>query len=315
MGNKNCNNKLCDLTSSNFYQSVDYNYRAYIKYLTWIIKLAMNRFRWEGLPDSCDARVLERSLLVNGVACISQPKDLPVFFSLPCAIQGSLNIYGNPTEWQAIGMNGDRFSSSWDYGALVFNSKARLGVWNAITLNARKLAHYDRTEDINLAVQKTPYAITAPDSQKRALINTFKNINEGEIAILGDENFNDIVNISAINLGVPFIGAQLGAAKRVLWSEIMTFLGIPSLPYEKGERMIEEEAKGGEAAANIMLLDALDARREACDYLNNTFGLNVSVYFNKDYESANYNYARDMERQGELQDNLSLMASEEREAQ
>lgn len=306
-----CKHDICELTSANFYQSADYNVRAYIKYLTWIMKLAMNRFRWEGLPDTCDSRVLERSLLTNGVACICMPEDTPLFFSLPCAIQGDLNIYGNPTKWVALGINGDRYYSDWNKGALVFNSKARLGVWNAITLNARKLAHYDRTEDINLAVQKTPYAITAPDNQKRALINTFKNINEGEIAILGDENFNDIVNISAINLGVPFIGAQLGAAKRVLWSEILTFLGIPSLPYEKGERMIEEEAKGGEAAANIMLLDALDARREACDYLNKTFGLNISVYFNKDFESANYNYARDMERQGELQDEIGNNSEEE----
>ena len=303
-------NQICDITSSNFYQSVDYNYRAYIKYLTWIVKLAMNRFRWEGLPESCDARVLERSLLVNGVASISMPEDLPVFFSLPCAIQGKLNIYGDPTEWVAIGMNGDRFSSNWSRGALIFNSKARLGVWNAITLNARKLAHYDRTEDINLAVQKTPYAITAPDNQKQTLINTFKNINEGEIAILGDQNFNEMVNISAINLGVPFIGAQLGAAKRVLWSEILTFLGIPSLPYEKGERMIEEEAKGGEAAANIMLLDALDARREAAGYLNKQFGLELAVYFNKDFESANYNYLRDLERQGELQDTGQTQSKE-----
>ena len=291
------------ITSKNFYQSEDYNERAFLKYLSWIMKLAINRFRWEGLPDSCDVRVLEQSLLMNGVACISRPKDLDMWFTLPAAIQGT-NIYGNPISWRAIGRNGDSFDADWDSGAVVYNSKARLGVWNAILLNARKLAHYDRTEDINLAVQKTPWAITGPKSQKQAIINAFNNVAEGEIAILGDENFNDIVNISAINLGVPFIGSELGAAKRVLWSEILTFLGIPSMPYEKGERMIEAEATGNEAATNIMLLDALDARRECADYLNRTFGFDIHVYFNRDYESYNFNYAHDLERQGELQDDL-----------
>lgn len=297
-------NKKCDFISGNFYQSEDYNKRAYIKYLTWIMKLAINRFRWEGLPESCDVRVLETYLLMNGVCSISMPEDLPIWYSLPCAIQGDLNIYGMPTSWRTVGLNGDGFKSDWDHGTLVYNSKGRLGVWNAITLNARKLAHYDRTEDINLSVQKTPWLITAPKDKKRDLINIFNQIAVGEVGVLGSDQLLETVNIEAINLDVPFKGAELGAAKRVLWSEVLTFLGIPSLPYEKGERMIEEEAKGSEAATTIMMLDALDARREAADYLNRNFGLDVHVYFNRDYESDNWNYAHDLERQGELQDEL-----------
>lgn len=44
-----------------------------------------------------------------------------------------------------------------------------------------------------------------------------------------------------------------------------------------------------------MLLDALDSRREAAEYLNKRFGLNIHVYYNKDVESANYNFMRDLE--------------------
>ena len=296
------NRKKCDFLNDNFYQSEDYNQRAYIKYLSWIIKLAINRFRWEGLPDSVDVRVLETTLLTHGIAGIAMPFDVPVFFGLPIAINGQLNIYGEPIGWQMMGINGDKFKSDWAHGTIVYNSKARMGVWNAITLNARKLAHYDRTEDINLSVQKTPWLLTAPDSKKRDLVNILNQIAVGEIAVVANESLTDVVGIDSINLDVPFKGAELGAAKRVLWSEILTFLGIPSLPYEKGERMIEEEAKGGEAAANIMLLDGLDARRKACDYLNKHFGLDVHVYFNRDLESGNFNYLNDLERQGELQD-------------
>lgn len=292
---KGSNSRKCDFISDNFYQSEDYNQRAYIKYLTWIVKLAISRFRWEGLPDSCDVQTLERTLLTNGVATICQPESMPVWLSLPCAIQGDLSIYGYPTKWRAIGINGDSFDSGWGRGTLVYNSKARMGVWNAITLNARKLAHYDRTEDINLSVQKTPWVMTAPDSKKQDLINAFHNVAMGEVAILGQDDLMEDIKVSAINLDIPFKGAEIGAAKRVLWSEVLTFLGIPSLPYEKGERMIEEEAKGGESAANIMLLDALDARREACDYLNSAFGLDVHVYYNRDVESDNRNFAASIE--------------------
>ena len=292
MGNNN--SRRCDFIDGNFYQSEDYNRRAYIKYLHWIMKLAINRFRWEGLPESCDVRVLETTLLCNGVASISMPKDYPVWLSLPIALEGKPNIYGNPVKWQCIGLNGDRYSSDWMHGSLVWNSKARLGIWNAITLNARKLAHYDRTEDINLSVQKTPWLFTAPDDKRRDLINILNQVAVGEIAVLGSDALTEDIGINAINLDIPFKGAELGAAKRVLWSEILTFLGIPSMPYEKKERMISEEAEGGEAASSLMLLDALDARREAAEYLNKRFGLNIHVYYNKDVESANYNFMRDL---------------------
>lgn len=297
-------NKNCDFVSGNYWQAEDYNRRAYIKYLTWICKLAINRFRWVGLPDTCNVRVLETTLLTNGIAAISMPDDVDAWFSLPAAIQSPLSIYGEPVRWRCIGVNGDSFSSGIERGAIVYNSKARMGIWNAITLNARKMAHYDRTEDINLSAQKTPWLLTTDDEHKRDLINILNQIAVGEIAVAGTNSLVESVKVGAINLDVPFKGAELGAAKRVLWSEILNLLGIPSLPYEKGERMIEAEALGNEAPTNIMLLDALDARREACKRLNDEFGLDVNVYFNRDFESYNFNYMRDLERQGELQDDV-----------
>jgi len=43
----------------------------------------------------------------------------------------------------------------------------------------------------------------------------------------------------------------------------------------------------------------LQARRQACDALNRRFGLNIEVYFNDDWESYNYNYASNIEAQGQ----------------
>ena len=73
------------------------------------------------------------------------------------------------------------------------------------------------------------------------------------------------------------------------------FLGIPHLAFEKGERMIEDEARANSAATNIMLLDCLQARRDFCKKANDRFGLNLSVYFNDDWESYNFNYINNIE--------------------
>ena len=59
--------------------------------------------------------------------------------------------------------------------------------------------------------------------------------------------------------------------------------------------MIEDEARANSAPTNLMLLDCLAARRQACKKLNQRFGLEIDVFFNDDFESYNYNYAHNLE--------------------
>ena len=66
--------------------------------------------------------------------------------------------------------------------------------------------------------------------------------------------------------------------------------------------MIEDEARANTAPTNIMLLDCLQARRQACETLNKRFGLDINVYFNDDWESYNFNYLNNVESMA--QDNM-----------
>ena len=59
--------------------------------------------------------------------------------------------------------------------------------------------------------------------------------------------------------------------------------------------MIEHEVTANTAPTNIMLLDCLNARRQAARELNRRFGLNIEVYFNDDFESYNFNYENNIE--------------------
>ena len=59
--------------------------------------------------------------------------------------------------------------------------------------------------------------------------------------------------------------------------------------------MIEDEARANTAPTSIMLLDCLQARRQAADKLNERFGLDIQVYFNEDLQSLNFNYENNFE--------------------
>ena len=294
-----------NLTSGNYYQAEAYNWYSFQKYMSWLFKLATNRFRWEGLPDTCDAMLLERELFNHGVCAICKPKGSDTWLTLPVAYSEERNIYGRPVRWRCLGLNGDTFESDWDSGTLVYNSGAMLPLQHSLMMIARKLAHYDRTEDVNLAVQKRPWIITAKDkSQKQAIINAMNNVAIGNPLVIGGTSLMDGVEVHTESLDVPFKGLELHGAKRNVFLEAFQLLGIEALAYEKGERMIEAEAEGNATPTNVMLLDGLQGRRGngtfGVDYLNKTFGMGVSVVFNRDYESYNYNYERDLERRAQL---------------
>lgn len=289
--------------SDRFWESADYNTRTYFKNLDMLLSLAMNRFRWVNLPDTCDARYLEKALHRNGIATLSHnaSDEVLVWTTLQAMPNGEYNMYGLPVRWRAVGYDGlTDYEVTNDNGALCFYSYSRISPWNALEIYARKMAHYERTEDVNLTQQMKPFIGIAPQEKRMELVNILKQVEGGEPAILGDEGLLDLVNkITVIDTKVPLITEELARSHQNVLNQALLYLGIPHLAFEKGERMIEDEARANTAPTNIMLLDCLQARRQFCETVNKRFGLDIQVYFNDDWESYNYNYVNNVESQAQ----------------
>lgn len=286
--------------SDNYWQSAAFNQRAFAKNLDIALALAMNRFRWHGLPDTCDARYLELQLHKLGIATIARHPDTGAWVSVMATLSGDVDMYGLPITWQAIGQNGRaNFPvKAAENGELVFYSSTRVNPWNALEMYARKLTHYERTEDINLTHQHTPWVLIAPQEKRQEIINLYKQIDGGEPAIIGDGRMLDMVSkIQAVNTGVPFIGEELALARQNVFNQMLLYLGIPHLAFEKGERMIEDEARANTAPTNVMLTNCLQARRDAVKKLSKLSAdfRNVEVVYNDDLESYNFNYEMNTE--------------------
>lgn len=297
MGNKN-RSKKADFWRDNFWQTDNYNYRTYCMYFDMLLSIALNRFRWEGLPDTCDARFFEKTLHRNGIATLAHSTDTPdVLNTLQAMPQGKYDMYGYPTKWRAVGYNGlTDYPCTNDNAALCYYNWSRTSPWNTLEIYARKMAHYSRTEDVNLSQQMKPFIGIAPQEKRMELVNLFKQVEGGEPVILGDGGLYDMVSkTTVIDTKVPFIGEELSQGCMNVFAQALLFLGVPHLAFEKGERMIEDEARANTAATNVMLLDCLQARRDFCKIANERFGLNLQVYFNDDFESYNFNYLSNVE--------------------
>lgn len=307
MSRKN-RDKRTDFYGDHFWQTDSYNFRTFNKNLDMLLALAMNRFRWVNLPDTCDARYLEKILHRNGIATLSHKDDdvVPVYTTLQAMPQGEYNMYGIPTKWRAVGYDGlTDYPVTDANGVLCYYSFSRISPWNALEIYARKMAHYERTEDVNLTQQMKPFIGIAPQEKRLELVNLIKQVEGGEPAILGDEHMLDLVNkVTVIDTKVPIITEELARSHQNVLNQALLYLGIPHLAFEKGERMIEDEARANTAPTNIMLLDCLQARRQFCEKANAKFGLNIEVYFNDDWESYNFNYTNNIEQMA--QDKLIL---------
>lgn len=284
-----------------FWQSEEFNDLVFNLNVDLLLSLAVNRFRWVGLPDTCDARYLERILHIKGVATVCHAKSTPdIWQSLQAAPYGTFTEYGLPTKWRAIGMNGTQYEVTPQTGELCFYSQTRLDPWLAITTYAGKLTQYQRTEDINLFHQRKPYVMVAPQEKRMELENIFKQVSGYEPAILGDKSLLELKadNVFSIDTQVPLIVEELARGYQNVLNQALLYFGIPHLAFEKGERMIEDEARANSAPTNVMLKNCLDARRYMCDRLRLidpvTFA-DTYVYFNDDFESYNYNYVNNTE--------------------
>jgi len=280
------------------WESARLNELTYSKNFQLLLSLALNRFRWVNLPDTCDERFFETQLHRTGMATICHNKNFPdIWQSLIASPNGTFDVYGYPLRWRATGW-GDAtdYEVTQETGEICYYSRSRMNPWNAIDIFAQKLTRYDRTEDINLNHQRKPFIMVAPQSQVQQLENLLKQVAGFEEYVLGDKGLANMASdVTKIDTDVPLITEDLARSKLNVFSEALTFLGIPRLAFEKGERMIEEEVKATTAPTDLMLMDCLSARRDFCKKLNNRFGLGIDVYFNQDWESYNFNYLNNVE--------------------
>lgn len=264
-----------------------------------LLAIAVNRFRWEGLPSTCDPRYLEIQLHRSGIATICHDADTPdVWQTLMAAPQGELNDYGIPTKWRARGYNDTDYKVTPATGELVYYSQTRLNPWSAIMQYAVKLTHIQRTCDVNLIHQQHPWVMLMPREKQIELTNIFKQISGYEPAILGDSANKALLELNegncfTLDLKVPYLGKELTEQYQNVLNQYLLFMGVPHIMFEKSERMITEEATAGNSTTNILLKNCLDARRWACKQLRelapSVFG-DLQVYLNDDWESYNYNY-------------------------
>lgn len=280
---------------TNFGDSLFQNNNQYGMYLERLTELAISMFEWKNLPDSCDERFLELTLFTNGYAVFFKDEDLSntglsdtdtgSYLALPVATNGRWNVYNIPTKRRAYASNGYNKNLDINNSVVIYNNLLHTNSINISRTYARRLYNLDRIVDVNANAQKTPVLILANEQQRLTMLQVYQKWDGNEPVIFGDRDL-DMKLVQALRTDAPYIADKIQALKTELWNEVLTYLGISNISFQKKERMISDEVLRNQGGTIASRYSRLNARRKAADQINKMFGLNIEVDFREDYREA-----------------------------
>lgn len=164
-----------------------------------LIDAAMSVFRWDGLPEGVDERMLEWWLLRDGFCGFFYDEALKSatgnpapegYAVLPLMLSGEWDIYEYPQSREAYSVSGFRASLDASNSVIIFNNYLRVPMWLTIEHYASRLAEVQRSIDINVRQQRTARMIMANDKTRLSLLNAAAGVDEGKPWILATKDFD-----------------------------------------------------------------------------------------------------------------------------
>lgn len=269
------------------------------QFMYWM-NLLINRYKYNGLPESVNERIIELSFLLRGAAMVAEVDGN--HYSLMCAPGADYNIYGEPTKAWGYGMNGfnrefnlyvrgsdegpltlrgvSGTNATSNYNAVMgWDNKARYPYVNYLIAECTRLADIQRSNDVIRANLKRPAIVACEETQVNTVRNAFKNKDENE----------DVIVISAAGLNIdsvkvwdlktdPTLLAAFADDYERHEAHLRERAGLFSNPnQDKKERLLVDEVNANDEETQSSEDICLTMRKQFCEDLNNAFGLNVSV--------------------------------------
>lgn len=241
---------------------------------TRLKNLSLNVFEWQGLPDGLKPEYIEKVLYSFGQALFFKDPAMS-YMCLQCASDSSLNVYNEPVYFRAIGNNYNQ-QYNIDNSVWIKNNLGLISTHDYIMLYANQLYEIQRSIDVNIKSQKTPYILTCTDKDLLSLKNVYAQIDGNVPVIYADKGLN-LNSIQMIETPAVFVADKLALYRHEVMDDILSFLGINNSNTQKKERLITDEVNSNNEFIIMNVDFMLEERLKACEAINKMFGLSVSV--------------------------------------
>lgn len=266
-----------------------------------LFQRAISTLKFDGFPEEWSGERKDFILYVlfmYGFGVVTELPEYGLVFQ-PCGLKG-YDFYYQPT--QALianpALKGSVVVDLHKNAELIKLTPDYFGAWDIIDYYAEKLSLMDNSINTNLVNSKFSWILGAKNrSVASALKKVLDLINQGEPAVV----FNNRILDDANSKGTPFQYLDLGNPKdRYLGTELLqdfatiinqfdTEIGIPTLPYQKKERMVVDESNSKKVESIARVTTWMNTLEESFKQVNEMFGtdLSVSLRFMEEFEQMN----------------------------
>lgn len=269
-----------------------YNNQAFIFWERSLFQRAQSILTIDGLPEEWTGNpkdLLLWTLLSIGYAAVFYDERFGLSFQ-PCTLSG-FDFYYQPT--QAIVAN-PKLSKTFDIGInteLLKLTPDYYGICDIVTYYAEKLAVLDNAINMSLINNKFAYFLGARNKgMAEALKKMLDKINKGEPAVVFDQRIlNDTTDkdvpyqfFERQNLKQSYITTEQLQDFQTIINSFDSEIGIPTIPYQKKERMVTDEANSKQSDAISRATIWIETLNQSAELVNKMFG--TSLEFSLRYD-------------------------------
>ena len=261
-----------------------YNNATFLFWERSLFQRAISVIDFENLPFKAGVKdFFKYCLYTYGFVAFFKTPELGVAFQ-PAAVSG-YDFYYQPT--RAIVTN-PIYSHEFTIGKdceLLKLTPDFMGIIDVVSYFAEKMATCSSAIDMSLINSKFAFILGAKNkTMARVLKSILDAVNAGNPAIIYDSSLlmaNDDESKDVPwqewqrNVKDSYITADLLRDWQTILNDFDTEIGIPTIPYQKKERMVEDEAKSRVIDSITRSEVWLTTLKESLKDVNNMFGLNI----------------------------------------
>lgn len=259
------------------------NNATYVDYLDRLKLVATSLFTWEGLDDVAGvgaSRFLEIALYENGRGVFFKDDELG-YLALRVNPNDKFNVYNLPTKVICYSFEYNK-EKDFDDVVYIMNNNLQKPTLETLKLFAYRLYEVEATINVNLLAQKTPILIEGDTKTILTLKNVYMQYSGNTPFIFGNKQYDLSNRLSVLKTDAPYLIDKLTLHKHEIWNEALTYLGVNNANTDKKERLVTDEVNSNNELINYYLNCFYKTRKEACDRINEKYGLDIKIKLNKD---------------------------------
>lgn len=254
------------------------NARTYQMYFRQMLALAENVFEFEGLKKFIDVSYLNKTLLRNGSIAWFKDEVIGVI-ALPYRSLSTLDIYGRPKKIEVFSdSNGYHRILNKNEFVIMYDNNGRYPLYLDIAQMAERMALCVRTQDINIAQQKTPRVWKTNQDKLNSTKALLNNIDANVESIVAHES-EDLEGLECVLQPAPYVTDKIEQKIDKLWAEFFRLIGVANLQEQKRERVIQDEMIASQGGTIASRYSRYEPRANAIAKINEKFGSDISVKY------------------------------------